>query len=150
MSKFNIRFIPNEDVDTRADCCYGELCIESLRERFVVDITFWERADYEKQWLRAALNIVDGDKSALIVSVTNPATSNFVRWWAMYRDQDTIYFQEQIRFLAELSDAFDPYAVEKFVLPRETVSEDGEAISEWSTTVSTVRDFLSRASSSRD
>jgi len=68
----------------------------------------------------------------------------------MYRDRDIIYFQEQIRFLAELSEAFDPDAVEKFVLPRDTISEDGEAISEWSTTVSTVRDFLSRASSYRD
>ena len=146
MGNFDIRFIPDGTADSPSECRVGEVRIESFCERFVADVTFWRQAEYEKQWLDAALKIVGGDKTALIVSVSEPATANFVRWWAMYRNEHVIFVQEQIRFLDELSELFDPCAVERFVLPRETVSEDGELISEWSTTVSAVRDFIARAS----
>jgi hypothetical protein len=144
MGNFYFRFIPDDEGNPPPGCCFGEVCIGSFRERFLSDVTFWRRADYEKQWASAASSILSGDKTGLIVSLPDPSSANFVRWWAMYREGEVVFLQEQICFLDELSEKFDPDMVYKFVRSRETTSEDGQAISEWSTTVSAVRGFLDR------
>lgn len=152
MDEFDIYFLsaenrmpPPDDPEVQG-CRYGEIRIGSFRERFLSAVTFWSEARYEQQWIEAAKRILTDGKTALMSSVTEPASTNFVRWWAMYRDGETIVVQEQLCFLDKLTEQFDPEAVERFVSPRETISEDGEKISEWTTTVSAMRAFLDRRS----
>lgn len=144
MGNFDIRFVQDGEAGPPPGCCFGEIRIESFRELFVSGITFWGREDYERQWTGAASRILTGDRTAMIVSLSDPSSANFVRWWAMYREREVVFIQEQLCFLDELTEKFDPDMVDKFVRPRETTSEDGQAISEWSIAVSAVREFLER------
>ena len=142
MENFHICFISDAAGDAPPDGCrYGEIRIGPFRERFLSSLAFWDEAKYERQWVAAASHIMTADRAVMITSLTDPATSNFVRWWAMYRDGETIVFQEQICFLDELSEPFDAEAPEKSMRHRQTMSEEGQPISEWSAPVSAVRVF---------
>src|SRR5690348_10784185 len=125
MESFDIRFLENEGHTAPARTAYGEIRIGSFRERFQSDLSFWNRADYERQWRNASSRIQHAERAAMITSMGDPSTANFIRWWVMYREDEKIFLQEQTLFLEELSAPFDPEAAEHFVRPRQTVSEDG-------------------------
>jgi CdiI N-terminal domain len=144
MNVFDISFVPSADPVDGAS--RGEIRIGSFSERFAADLTFWGQARYERQWLEAAGRIVSHESAVFVTSVPDPASANFVRWWAMYREGEAVVLQEQICFLEELAGPFDPDRPERFLRERESVSEDGDEVSEWRTTVGAVRDFLARRS----
>ncbi len=142
MDRFSLEFI-DQDVGELAGCRFGEICIGVFRERFASDLTYWTAEKYERQWLDASSQIMITNKTAFITSITEPSASNFLRWWAMYREDDIIRLQEQLCFLDQLSGRFDPEHVARFVRDRSTFSA-GQKISEWSTTISSVREFVER------
>jgi hypothetical protein len=146
MNLFDIYFLNDVSGTDMPGYHSGEIRVGTFCENFVVDVSFWPRARYEQQWLSAAALIMTVDRAAMIVSLGEPSSSNFVRWWALYRDGDSVAMQEQICFLDELGTPFDPERVEKYVRPRETASEEGQPISEWYTTVTAISDFLKRRS----
>ncbi|XYH97992.1 hypothetical protein ACMHYB_61345 [Sorangium sp. So ce1128] len=148
MDIFDIYFLDESPGADLPGCQLGEICISSFREKFVSDVTFWPRFKYEQQWIAAAMRIMTGDRVAMITSLNEPSLSNFVRWWALYRDGNSIAIQQQLCFLEELREPFDPEVVDKFVEPRRTISEDGQSISEWYTTVAAISEFLTRRSRS--
>lgn len=127
-------------------CVFGEIRIGSFCERFASSVLYWSRARYEQQWISAAKHIIHGERAAMITSLEDPACSNFVRWWALYREVDSIVMQEQVYFLDEHPGPFDPELVHQHVINRETVSESGEPVSEWFTSVASIVDFLRRRS----
>jgi contact-dependent growth inhibition (CDI) system CdiI-like immunity protein len=136
---FDIRFVDDEGAPEKTR--FGEILIGSFRERFLSDMTFWTEAEYEGQWRDAVSQVVTLDKAALITSITEPSTTNFIRWWAMYRDGETVVFNDQVFFLSEAKEPFAAHATGRFVPERETVSETGQPISEWSTTTAALRAF---------
>jgi CdiI N-terminal domain len=138
---FSVQFLDEDIASVAPGCRCGEICIGEFRERFASDMTFWTKEQYERQWLGAASLILIATKAALVTSVTEPATSNFVRLWVMYREDDTVTFQEQICLLADLGAGFDPERAECAARPRQHTSEDGEPISEWTTTLHAIRAF---------
>jgi hypothetical protein len=146
MDIFDIYFMDDSSSADMPHCNIGEICIGSFREKFASDTTFWPRSRYEQQWIAAARQIMTAARAAMITSLVEPSSSNFVRWWALYRDGDSIAMQEQLCFLDELHESFDPERVGRYVRQRETISEDGQPISEWFTTVAAVSDFLKRRS----
>ena len=128
-------------------CAVGHITVRDFEERFPMDLTYWGVEQYQASWIRSleVLERSDDATSCLVSSITNPATGNFVFCWPLYRSGDIVYVQNLIIFLEELEENFVPDKPWRFVEPRSTVDEDGNAISEWQTTVDEVRKFLHRA-----
>jgi hypothetical protein len=122
----------------------GRIRIGSFTEEFEASLTFWTTDDYRAAW-RAALSVLSAAETAtscLVSSITDPATSNFVFCWPLYREGDDVYVQSSLIFLDELAGTFDPTRPWLFVQPRSTIDEDGNRISEWRTDIAAIRQFL--------
>jgi hypothetical protein len=125
------------------DSIRGRITVGAFTEEFEASLTFWTADDYRASW-RAALSVLAGGEttvSCLVSSITDPATSNFVFCWPLYRDGDDVYVQSSLIFLDEISGKFDPARPWLFVQPRSTVDEDGNRISEWHTDIASIRQF---------
>lgn len=113
-------------------------------EWFISTFYLWSVQDYEIHWREAVKRIVDGeDSSALIISVAELTPDDYVHWWPMWRFGETIKFHEQLLFLSELSEPFDP--ANPYVHVGEyynEVDEDGHRVSEWEVSVSDMAAFL--------
>jgi hypothetical protein len=145
VTTFEIRFLSAPETPAPSGSAYGEIRIGSFRERFESDLSFWSTSDYERQWRTGASRILQTDRAALITSMGDPSSANFIRWWPMYRQGEMVIFHEHLLFLEELTTPFDPEMTEKFVRDRETLTEDGQPISEWTTSLDTIRAFLTAA-----
>ncbi|MEV2251109.1 hypothetical protein AB0I94_11095 [Streptomyces sp. NPDC050147] len=125
----------------------GRISVGDFEESFAMDLSYWSVTDYQESWM-SALAVLDGgtdSTSCLISSITDPANSNFVFCWPIYREGDDVYVQNSIIFLEELTGDFIPKEPWRSVEPRSTVDEDGNNISEWKTSMGAVREFLSVA-----
>ncbi|MFF9675143.1 hypothetical protein ACF1GS_26135 [Streptomyces eurythermus] len=114
-----------------------------------MDLTYWNVGQYQTSWARSLRILERGDDTAsgLITSITDPANSNFIFCWPLYRSGEIVYIQNSIIFLTELEEDFNPAEPWRFVEPRSTVDEEGNEISEWQTTISEIRRFrLTQAS----
>ena len=124
---------------------FGEIVVSSFREKFEMSFEFWVPSQYEHQWDIALTAILSGSpKSMLLTSVTDPKSANFLCCWPLYRVGECLVVQQQLLMLDEIRESFSFERLEDFVDPRETVDEEGNAISEWATTIESVREFLSR------
>jgi hypothetical protein len=138
---FDIRFT---DQPARPDHRAGEIVIANLRETFDADMRWWSAAQYETQWLRGVRLVLEAERSAVVTSFIEPRYANFIRWWPMYRDGDSVIFQEQILFMNQLAAPFDSERFADFVSPRAREVDEGEKVSEWRITTVDVRAFLER------
>lgn len=111
----------------------GEIEIDDFRESFFSELSFWSRADYEGHWLRAAQAVKKGEAVSLITSITDPASSNFIRCWACYPFDGELVFQEQILFLDDLPEPFNLDEPHKNPHRYQSHTDDGDKISEWRT-----------------
>jgi hypothetical protein len=133
-----------EQEGASVDSVRGRITVGAFADEFEASLTFWSADDYRASW-RSALSVLAAAETAtscLVSSITDPATSNFVFCWPLYRDGDDVYVQSSLIFLDELPGEFDPARPWLFVQPRSTVDEDGNHISEWHTGMPAVRQFL--------
>ncbi|CAL9560575.1 hypothetical protein [Streptomyces sp. enrichment culture] len=110
-----------------------------------MSLSYWGVDEYRASWTRALQVLVQGASDAtscLVASITDPASSNFVFCWPLYRSGSIVHVQNAIIFLDELQEEFVPAEPWRFVQPRSTIDDDGQEISEWQTTVSEVMAFL--------
>lgn len=110
-----------------------------------MDLTYWNVEQYQESWVRALRFLDRGSEttSCLISSITDPANSNFVFCWPLYRSGESVRVQNSIIFLEDLAEEFLPEQPWRFVEPRSTIDEEGNEISEWETSMGEVRAFLS-------
>jgi hypothetical protein len=121
----------------------GEIQLGDDHEFFQSVVTYWTVEDYAASWTTALRRLVAGTASTcLITSVTDPATTNFVITWPMYRVGYDVYVQNRYLFLEDLDDEFNPDAPWESVEPRSTIDEDGQKISEWSLHLTDIQEFL--------
>jgi hypothetical protein len=80
--------------------------------------------------------------SCLMASMTDPSNSNFLVCWPMYREGDDVYIQHAIIILDEIEGKFEHAAPWDILSPRSRVDEDGNKISEWVTSMSSLRKFF--------
>jgi hypothetical protein len=113
----------------------SQIQIDDFRESFISDYAFWSKDQYEEQWEDGADVVRSGKPAIFITSITDPETSNFIRTWVCYPIDGQLVFQEVIVFLDEIGGPFDLSNPHKHVPKRETVTEDGDSISEWITNV---------------
>ena len=125
--------------------CLGQITLGSFAERFESPLGFWREEDYERHWRAAVSRIVAGaEKTALLTAMYDPALANFLTWWPMYREQEFVFVQNHLLFMAQLTTRFDIEAIDGFVPTRKTIDDDGEKISEWSVPLAEIAHFLGR------
>ena len=144
MPGFNIEFEKRQTtIPAGSPLSYGCITIGNFHERFEASVEFWSETDYVCHWQRSIQRIIERvSTSCLITSLTDPKTATFLFWWPIYRLGDVVYFQNHVLFLDEIGADFDPQNPYRFVRDRETVSEDGSPVSEWSAPISSLIQFL--------
>ena len=146
---FSISFLdtdylyPYDNPDTPA--ASGLLTIGDHREGFYSSLYEWSKQSYEDQWRQALKTLIDGrsKKTALIVEYVSPAAATQLEWWAMYREDENVYLQNQLLFYSQLTEPFDLERPFQFLRDRQAINEDGRAISEWCVSLSDVKEFAS-------
>jgi hypothetical protein len=99
--------------------------------------------DYRRSWLQGLLSVLEGnDYAALITSLSNPRTANFITWWPFYRALSMLHFQEHLLFLDDLSTPFDVNDPFCHVPKYRIANDEGDPISEWNVSVDDVRIFV--------
>ena len=123
----------------------GTIVIGDFTETFRVPLGFWDESGYRRSW-RQAFDVLDSDPhatSCLVTSMTDPASSNFLVCWPMYRDGEHVYVQNAIIFPGQAGEGFDSAAPWGCLEPRRGTDEDGNKVSEWTTSMDSLREFFS-------
>ena len=124
---------------------WGQLTIGDYRESFLASLSLWSRADYERQWVEAATRLVRGkERSAFF-------TSAFQFWWTMWSDGVTVRVHEEL-FTGERLEplgsspntSVTPYHL---IDSYQSMTEDGEPISEWQLALDDIHAYLARRAS---
>jgi len=122
----------------------GRLVIGDYEEGFESSISFWSVQDYERSWRVSLERILRlASTSCLITSMYDPANANFLVWWPLYREGDLVYIQNQILFLVDIRDDFNPTNPYNHVPKRQVVNSDGDPISEWTASIRDIQSWVS-------
>jgi hypothetical protein len=120
----------------------GEIKIGNMLETFDMAMGYWTASEYKSQWIDGLKRVALGKDSALITSLTDPTSANYIVWWTLYARGSEVLVHNQLLILDHLTQAFKvdhPYA---HVPSYSNRNEDGEEISEWVTTVAEIGVFL--------
>lgn len=109
----------------------GELRIGEARLRFLVDLSHWSIAQYERQWRDGIRRLAHGAPSAALMIAYRGESGEAHRVWALWREGDHVYVQEQTVLVAELDAPFDPFDPHGHVGVRVPASEQALPIGEW-------------------
>jgi hypothetical protein len=109
----------------------GLLLVGGARLHFLVDLTYWRVADYERQWRAGVRRLVVGaPSSALVTAYRGPGDVAHLMW-ALWRDAGYVYVQREVVLPAELDSPFDPSAPYAHVGPHTHSTANGLPIAEW-------------------
>ena len=111
-SVFQIRFDRSRQHFGNTGSAIGTISFGDCAEGFESPLQYWGTSDYESQWKEGVGRIARGQESScLIVSLTDPATANFIEWWLLYRISDNVVFRNAMLFLdGKGFDFRNPYA----------------------------------------
>lgn len=124
----------------------GTIVLGDDRDGFEISLEWWGRAAYEQQWLGAAKRLASGaDRVMFLVSYNGPDAA-FHFGWPAWRAGDRVHVQNMLVLTEQLPAPFNPDEADRSVGVRETMSEDGERISEWDVSLADVRAFVDRRS----
>jgi hypothetical protein len=143
---FSIELNTGVTADATGGEATGTIIVDDLTEPFLADLSYWTRTQYLRSWI-TALTVLDSTEVAttcLITSMSDPRTANFITSWPLYRIGNEVHVQNQVIFLDQLEQKFDESAPWRSVASRETVNEDGVALSEWHCSIYEIRDCASR------
>jgi hypothetical protein len=121
---FAIRLLPPEIRGTNGERL-GEIVIDDFRECFACHLASGVDGEPEASW-RAALAALTESESVAVLR-HDPQCA-----WVIYREGDECFVQQRL----SLSGTFES------LLPRTITTEDGDAVSMWTTSVAAVRQFL--------
>ncbi len=86
----------------------GELRLGTERVGFLVDLSHWTVADYERQWKTGIARLLHGSpSSALMTAYRGPGEATHLIW-ALWREEGFVYAQEHPVVVTELDPPFDP------------------------------------------
>src|SRR5437879_5043965 len=120
---FAIRLLPPTRVDLDGQRL-GEIVVGDFRETFACHSD--DFAGLEDGWRKRLRALVKGEPA--VVLRHDPRFA-----WIVYREGADCYVQQRLSVDGSFAD----------VIPRVTTTEDGDAVSEWVTTLAAVRRFLS-------
>lgn len=122
----------------------GRIVIGDFTETFRVSLGFWGESDYRRSW-RQAFDVIKDDshsRSCFMVSMSDPERTNFLTCWPAYRVGEIVYLQNSLLFLDELESGFDVGEPWASIRAHRSIDEDGNKISEWATSMDSLRDFF--------
>ena len=121
----------------------GRMRIGDFHETFAAPLSYWTREQYERQWKEAVERVcLLGKDAALITSMRDPISANFIFWWILYREGDHVHVQNHVLFLCETDRTFaeaDPYSS---ICEREVCNDEGVKLSEWTVELDHLRLWL--------
>lgn len=108
----------------------GVLRVGEASLPFIVDLTSWRIADYERQWWEAIGRVARGASATALITGYAGDGDRPHAMWALWRDGDFVYVQPHIVVSEGLETPFDPGAPEPHV--GERIGPDhGLPIAEW-------------------
>jgi hypothetical protein len=132
---FSIKLIPSDVLKGSDGERLGEIVIGSYSERFPV---YWRRREdprvIEAEWTALLQQLIEG-KSAVALR-TDPRFA-----WVLYRDSQEVHVQQQC-LVPGWDGSLSPDGIIESLPTRRIVTEHGEPISEWHTTIDDIKDFL--------
>jgi len=136
--------LSNETIEYEGDeALLGKIHIDNFSENFQASTSYWDRCKYLSQWKDGLNNIINGgSKSAIITTMYDPSTANFIFWWVMYAVGDDVFIQNHVLFIEDLKEPFNESNFAKYVPVRETVNEEGDTISEWKVNFNEIHEAL--------
>ena len=148
---FSISFLdaapeyPYEDAFTKG--ARGLIVLAEYSEEFLASLGEWTHTQYREQWARSIQRLIEGDaKAVLITTFSSPDVASHLEWWALYREGEDVFAQNQLLLFDDLTGKFDVSRAVEYLRDRQTVNEEGLPISEWRVSMDDLRVF-SRAAS---
>ncbi len=148
MNKFKIETISDKPkIIDGLQSHWGRITIGDFSERFVMPIDSWTLDQYKKQWKEGLERLKNNDTSCLVSRIENMHTPYpTIELWDLYKVGDTVFFQNSLLINETLKDSnlklsnFNSQSCYDYInTPRQTITEDGDEISEWSISL---KDFL--------
>ncbi len=131
--------------DSDTDVALGRIQIDDFSERFTLDTAGLDAEVYERLWRQQLRTLLEGRPIVTLPAWTGPPDRNAPRRaWVLYREGDAVFVQDRLYVAESVPITVDPDGSILDVAPRETVTEDGERISEWRTSVGDISRFLDR------
>lgn len=108
----------------------GSITLGAFCERFTSSLALWEPGDYERQWLKAAKQLLEGKPACFVVSFDGAPRVSGERWvaWPAQED-DRIAFQNELILSASQFDPSDPNVSVPGDFDR--TDDEGNEISTW-------------------
>ena len=125
---------------------FGTIVLGEAHDGFEISLEWWGRTAYEQQWLGAAKRLTNGAACVMFLVSYNGPNAAFHVGWPAWRDGDRVHVQNCLVLTEQLPTPFNPDESHRSVGVRETVSEDGERISEWDVSLADVQAFVDRRS----
>ncbi len=122
----------------------AEIVIGSFSEQFTIPIGFWTKKDYINQWCAAAESLLNEPfeaSTALLTSMYEPQSVNFLFSWILYKTDKTIYVQNSILNL-DGAQKFELENLNSYIPDRETETDEGQKISEWEISQDDLKGFI--------
>jgi hypothetical protein len=121
----------------------GWIKLGDFQENFSSGLFEWTQSTYEEQWKGALHSLLNGaTKSALITFYVSPQYGHHLEWWPLHRVDELVYVQNHLLLYDQLTRPFLAAEAISFVKDRQTISEDGEKISEWCVGLDDIKFFL--------
>lgn len=143
---FSISFVnappeyPYDDISAKA--ARGIIVVGDSTEEFLANLSEWTQREYREQWRRSIRRLLEGERKAvLITTFSSPTVASHLEWWALYREGEDVFAQNQLLFFDDLDAQFDPSRAVEFLRERQTKNEEGLAISEWRVSMDDLRAF---------
>jgi CdiI N-terminal domain len=109
----------------------AELRLGSERFGFLVDLSHWQIADYQRQWQAATKRLLHGAPStALMTAYRGPGDATHFMW-GVWRDAEHVYVQQHSVLARELDSPFDPDEPHAHLGERIATSKHALPIPEW-------------------
>ncbi|WP_137169734.1 hypothetical protein [Marinomonas sp. FW-1] len=150
MRTFSLELNNEVVVSHGEEVLFGEINIHSFSEKIRSPISYWNRKRYLSQWRFGLNEIISGNKkSAIVTSMYDPINANFIVIWPLYLIEEDVFIQNRILFMEDLKEPFNESKMSAYIDDRETVNEDGEAISEWKVSISDIHKVLNSLNSDK-
>ena len=145
---FEITFTDTASYGLVAACCEatGTIVIGYYEETFSSALDVLCKRDYLAQWRQAAQRLVEGfSSSAIITSLADRGGAVIGMWWPLYAcENGLIAVQNRLILRDVVGTGFSVASCYDNVGPHNTTTEDGEPISEWTTTFDDLVAFATR------
>jgi len=140
--KFSIQFVQEKVLIENDLVNVGQIVIGNFKETFHSSLSYWTTENYLEQWMNGILRITKGyRRSCLVTSMSDPKTANFIFWWVLYRINDLVHIQNHVLFTDEIYGNFAETKIYDYI-PERLTYEEGQRISEWTTDISSIINFL--------